>query len=390
MKEHKHMTYENRIVIETLLKQGVSINLIAKTIGKNSSSIYREIKKRREKLNDSNQHCSLTNKTPFICRSCNKKGGCKMIRYGYHAKNAQLNYLSKLKDTRKGIDATEDELEYLDNILKDRIVMKNQSIYHFYQTEKDNLGFSLSTIYRYIDQGYLHSMGNEHLLRKLKFKPRKKENEPNYKVDNIIRLGRKYDDYKKYINENPTANIVQMDLVIGKTKDTNCILTILFTNSNLMLMFLVNKYSTESITNVFNKLKSSLGHDRFKELFEVILTDNGWEFSKPADIEIDPKTGEKLVNVFYCNPYSSWEKGKLERNHEFIRYIIPKGISFDSLDQRKLNKMMNNINNTLRKSLKNKTPYILFKELYGAPTCNILHLQQIKKKDIDLGYKNII
>ena len=69
--------------------------------------------------------------------------------------------------------------------------------------------------------------------------------------------------------------------------------------------------------------------DLFKKMFEIILTDNGWEFSKPNDIEFDYNTGEKLINVFYCNPYSSWKKGGIERNHEFIRYIIPKGITFD-------------------------------------------------------------
>ena len=69
----------------------------------------------------------------------------------------------------------------------------------------------------------------------------------------------------------------------------------------------------------------------FKHLFEVILTDNGWEFSKPEDIEFDQETGEKLINLFYCEPYSSWQKGGIERNHEFIRYIIPKGITFDKL-----------------------------------------------------------
>lgn len=74
----------------------------------------------------------------------------------------------------------------------------------------------------------------------------------------------------------------------------------------------------------------------YKSLFEVILTDNGWEFSLPEEIEFDPETGEKLVNIFYTEPYSSWQKGFIERNHEFIRYVISKGISFDNLTKKRL------------------------------------------------------
>ena len=65
-----------------------------------------------------------------------------------------------------------------------------------------------------------------------------------------------------------------------------------------------------------------------------ILTDNVWEFSIPEDIEYNYKTGERLIKIFYTESYSSWQKGGIERNHEFIRYIIPKGITFDYLTKK--------------------------------------------------------
>ncbi|MDO5491781.1 MAG: hypothetical protein Q4F96_05225, partial [Bacillota bacterium] len=65
------------------------------------------------------------------------------------------------------------------------------------------------------------------------------------------------------------------------------------------------------------------GEFEFSRLFEVILTDNGSEFSAPGSIEFSTLTGEQLSYVFYCNPNSSWQKGALEKNHEYIRYVLP-------------------------------------------------------------------
>lgn len=384
----KHLNYEDRLIIEQFIRNNISFNTILNNLSVNKSTLYREIKNRRTKLNNSTIICSKTNKFPFTCGNCKQKNYCKKAKYVYTARNAHINYNTNLKDSRRGVDATFEEIEYLDNLLDNRLAKKNQSIYHIYITEKDNIGFSLPTIYRYINNGYLKSIDNGHLLRKLSYKPRKKTKKVNeFITDNSIKLGRRYDDYKEYIKNNPNTSVVQMDLVIGKASDSHCILTLLFTNSNLMLMFIIKKYSTSEVTKIFNNLKRRLGNDTFKTLFEVILTDNGWEFSKPADIEFNYETGEKLINVFYCNPYSSWEKGKLERNHEFIRYITPKSISFDSLEQSNVNLMANNINNTLRKILNDLTPYIIFKDLYGQEICEKLNLKYINPKDVDLSYK---
>ena len=201
--------------------------------------------------------------------------------------------------------------------------------------------------------------------------------------------GRKYSDFIQYINNNPNANVVEMDTVIGKFEDVNCIMTLYFRKSKLMLMFLIKKYKPNEVTKIFNEIRNSIGDELFKRMFEVILTDNGWEFSKPDDIEFNYETGEKLINVFYCDSYSSWQKGGIERNHEFIRYIIPKGISFDNLTKKNVTDMMNNINNVQRKTLDYQTPYQLFKKEYGDNISKKFHLKPIKKDEINLGYKLI-
>lgn len=194
-------------------------------------------------------------------------------------------------------------------------------------------------------------------------------------------------DFEEYIKNNHDANTVEMDTVIGKFEDVKCIMTLYFRNSKLMLMFFIKKYKPSEVTKVFNSLRKTLGDDLYKKLFEVILTDNGWEFSKPEDIEFNYETGEKLINVFYTEPYSSWQKGGIERNHEFIRYIIPKGISFNNLTKKDIIDMMNNINNVQRKSLDYQTPYQLFTKKYGKDISTKFHLKEIQKDEINLSYK---
>ncbi len=96
---------------------------------------------------------------------------------------------------------------------------------------------------------------------------------------------------------------------------------------------------------------------------------------------------KKIINVFYCEPYSSWQKGGIERNHEFIRYIIPKGITFDNLNNENITRMMNNINNIKRKSMDFKTPYSIFTKIYGEKISKALHLHHIDEENVDLSYR---
>lgn len=111
------------------------------------------------------------------------------------------------------------------------------------------------------------------------------------------------------------------------------------------------------------------------------------EFSKPHEIECDPMTGEKLISLFYTEPYSSWQKGAIERNHEFIRYVIPKGITFDNLTNKNVIDIMNNINNVKRKSLNFLSPYQLFIIKYGNKTADKFLLEYIPKDNVNLSYK---
>ena len=119
-----------------------------------------------------------------------------------------------------------------------------------------------------------------------------------------------------------------MDGVILK-KGGQTLLTILFTNCDLQLMSLRERNTSASVSEVFRRLRRVLGDTRFKMLFQVVLTDRGSEFTDPMRIEADTENGEAQCRVFYCDPMNSNQKSACERNHEFIRYVIPKGEAKD-------------------------------------------------------------
>lgn len=383
----ERITLEDRIIIEELLRLNFPLKQIAKSISKHSSTVSREIKNRRTH-NEKAVICSKTNRYPFVCTNCNKKYNCSMRKYYYGYRKAHENYLSTLSNSRRGIDMDIDQIEYWNDYFRDRLKEKNQPITHIFNSLDSKFPKSIQTFYNYIHKGYFTSIHDEMLSRSFSYKVRvKKEKIKTISRDNIIRKGRKYEDFINFIKLDKEANIVEMDTVIGKFEDTKCIMTLYFRDSKLMLMYLIAKYKPSEVTKVFNTIKSSVGEDNFKNLFKVILTDNGWEFSKPENIEFNYDTGEKLVNVFYCESYSSWQKGGIERNHEFIRYIIPKGITFDNLNQKDVTNMMNHINNVKRKSLDYQTPYEMFNQKYGDEICESLHLKYIPKNEVNLSYK---
>jgi IS30 family transposase len=127
----------------------------------------------------------------------------------------------------------------------------------------------------------------------------------------------------------------------------------------------------------------TVGPDYFKRLFPLILTDNGSEFSDPKSIETIQGT-EKLTNIFYCYPYSAFQKPEVENNHELIRRVIPKGKSMDHLVQADITLLMSHVNSYIRKKLNDQSPYDSFSSRYGFKLINALGITRIDANDIIL------
>ena len=124
--------------------------------------------------------------------------------------------------------------------------------------------------------------------------------------------------------------------------------------------------------------------ERFINIFKVCLTDNGSEFSNQLALEYD-KQGNLRTLIFYCDPSSPYQKGSAERNHEFIRYFIPKGTDLAPFSQNDINLMMNHINSYSRESLGNKTPYEMFSFLYGEEILKTLGCYKISPQNVTLN-----
>lgn len=129
-----------------------------------------------------------------------------------------------------------------------------------------------------------------------------------------------------------------------------------------MIIILLSRCTQDCVINAINNLVEAISLRFFRKYFEVILTDNGSEFKNPWDIEKD-KDGKRRCYVFYCDSYASNQKGKLEKNHEFIRYVIPKGKSMQNFTQNDINKLASHINSTACDSLNGATPFALAKLL---------------------------
>lgn len=228
---------------------------------------------------------------------------------------------------------------------------KKQTTNHLYINHPEVLNFSKVSFYNYINNG-VFEFGPLDFPRIVKHNKKRRTIQ-----EREILIDRKYSDFIEITGKNSNINIVEMDTVEGLKTDSKCILTLFWRKSNFMLMFLLESQTTDEVTKVFEYLQQTLFEDDYKKLFQVILTDNGTEFYDVLNIECNHKTGEQISKVFYCDPGASWQKGGIEKNHEFIRYVLLKKTTFKNLTQNDCLIIANYINSLCRDSLNYNCPF---------------------------------
>ena len=181
--------------------------------------------------------------------------------------------------------------------------------------------------------------------------------------------------------DNPNIRVVEMDTVEG-TKGGKVLQTFLWRENNLMLAFLLENKMMESAVSTIDKLEMALGIEKFKELFPVILTDNGSEFADPDLFEVN-RDGEIRTSIYYCDSRKPEQKGSLEKNHEYIRYVVPKGKPFDDYIQEQITMMINNINSTIRPQ-SGKSPAAMAMESFGEDVMKKLGLTIVEPDEVHL------
>ncbi len=305
------------------------------------------------------------NRPPYVCNGCGENNKCKLEKKIYDAKDADNEYRALLKESREGFNLTETEFLNIDTFVSERID-RGLSVYNIVHKNPDIVPCSESTIYRLIHSSTLKARTID-LPRAVRFKVRKGKKKL-MKIDKRCTLNHTYADYEKFVAENFDIQIIEMDSVEGK-KGRKVLLTFMIRSCNMMFAFIRERNTSQSVTDRINWLYQTLPEDTYQSLFGVLLTDNGTEFSNPSAIEQYEDT--QRTRVFYCDPYSSYQKPKVENNHELIRKVIPKGTSIDHLTQEDIDLMMSHINSYARKSLSNLSPTELFIQAYGI---EVLHL----------------
>jgi len=389
----KHLDLNKRIKIEKGIEENLNFSQIAKEINKSPRTVSYEILKNRNveycsSWAGKHNSCEKTLKPPYVCNACPSRRGCRKTRYYYYAHDAQGKYEKLRSDCRTGIDMTSTEFKELNQIVSKEI-KNGHSFSMIVRNHGNDFSVGKRTLYNYVEKGYLDII-NLDLPRKVRYKKRNRNHFPIPK-DTKIRINRTYEDFKDYVKQyndnNFNINIVEMDTVEGiKGDDEAVLLTLLFRQANFMLAFKLDSKTSENVSNLFLYLKKLLGYEKFHELFPIILTDNGTEFSNPDVIEYNGNHVYK-TKVFYCDPGHSEQKGKIEVNHEYIRRFITKGISFNLYTQDDINLMLNHINSVKRDSLNGDNPYTLMKDFLPNEIIDLFDVKEIEQTDIILKPK---
>jgi len=406
MKKYKHLTSFDRDIIQRRLIAGESFKSIGRELDKDPTTISKEVRVHiqfkqtggygrsyndcRHRKNCSATHlcgnkrckryccfckahrcsllcpdyqaqiCTKLDKPPYVCNGCEDKSRCTLEKRLYSAAHAQKEYEQTRTEARQGLQITEHEASRLNDIISP-LLRQGQSLHHICIHHKDEIMCHERTLYHYVNAG-IFSARNIDMPRIIRMGHRKSKKK-SFKVDKKCRENRTYWDYQEFMAKYPGMPVVEMDTVEG-IKGGKVLLTIHFVVPQFMLAFIRDANTSQSVIDAFNQLSQKLGPDSFRNLFPVLLGDNGSEFSNPTAIEIDAQ-GNPRSRVFYCDPQAPYQKGAVENNHTLIRRIIPKGTSLDYLTQEDINMVMNHVNSYGRKNLGDKSPYQIFAALYG-------------------------
>lgn len=430
--DSKHLTTTQRIKIEKGLLDGDSLASIARRIAKHPSTVAKEIKKYRffpdretpsKKLpcllkkncqirflcdkkdcvklcktcydpareadcleicpDYAATVCSKIQKAPYVCNGCPKFKRCSLQHALYSAQRADEASQDLLVSCRNGINQSPADIALLDQLISP-LLKQGQSLAHIYAHHGHEIPCCRRTLYNYIDQG-VFTARNIDLRRRVRY--RCKERKQGTRVSlaaREFRINRTYDDFCTLMKKAPSSPVVEMDTVEGgRGNSKQAFLTLFFRNCSLMLIFVLPEKTQECVTEVFDTLSEKLGVSTFQDLFPLILTDNGTEFQNPQRLECN-RHGASRTRIFYCNPNCSWQKGMLEKNHEYLRYVIPKGQSLDAYDQNDASLLMNHINSEARDSLNGCTPFRLSLLLLNPKLHELLKLVPIPPDEVTL------
>lgn len=379
-----HLTVQERIIIEKGIENGFTKAAIALTIGKDKSTVGKEIKKHRElvhkssyKINCANMKncshnhicvncadfkpftCNRRDRSPGACSGCSKYTHCRYDKYRYKADFSHKKYREDLVDSRTGINMSYEEYKAMADIIVP-LIKAGHSPYHIV-TNHPELNISEKTLYNYIENGIFREFGLLDINLRIKTKrkiTKKASNKYKKREDKKYLNGRTYDDFINYTAENKNLSVVEMDTVYNNGSTCPFMQTFKFLDYSFMFIVYQEEKTAKSIVEGVDLLEKILGKDLFSEEVAIIKTDRGSEFCDAEGFEKEENESRR-TRIFYCDPMASGQKGSLENNHKEIRYICPKENDLNDLglnSQEKENLIVSHINSQSKEHLKGKSP----------------------------------
>ena len=379
-----HLTAQERLIIEKGIENGSTKAAIALTIGKDKSTVGKEIKKHRElvhkssyKINCANMKncshnhvcdncadfkpftCNRRDRSTGACNGCSKYTHCRYDKYRYKADFSHKKYREDLVDSRTGINMSYEECKAMADIIVP-LIKAGHSPYHIV-TNHPELNISEKTLYNYIENGIFREFGLLDIDLRIKTKrkiTKKASNKYKKREDKKYLNGRTYDDFINYTAENKNLSVVEMDTVYNNGSTGPFMQTFKFLDYSFMFIVYQEEKTAKSMVEGVDLLEKILGKDLFSEEVAIIKTDRGSEFCDAEGFEKEENESRR-TRIFYCDPMASGQKGSLENNHKEIRYICPKENDLKDLglnSQEKANLIVSHINSQSKEHLKGKSP----------------------------------
>jgi IS30 family transposase len=328
--KNSDLTYEDRVIIEDMLrsKKKYSLEDIANKLGRNKSIISRE-----------------------ISRNSENKWYEKWARYRkvYSAMLAQGKYELRKKNAGRKSKILKDRAlkQYIENrILKDKWSPEEVAGY----IKKHNIKFSIQPsfqlIYYWIEKKYLNIKPLD-LVHKAKLKNKNRKEEKEHYPKHIEKS---IHNRPQIINENKEFGHWELDCVEGLKENKKTYMTILERMTKKYIVIEMESHTNNCIKKAIDSLEEKYGK-YFKKIFKSMTTDNGHEFLNYEAIEESIFEKEKRTEVYYADPYSSWQKGMNENCNGILRRFIPKGTDLEKISIEKLEQILYKINHKPRKIL---------------------------------------
>lgn len=337
MRTFKQLTTNDRLRLEVLLKAKHKPKEIAKILHVHISTIYREMKRGTFTALNSD----LTTEERYSPDIADQK--------------AKENLAAKGADIKIGND--HEFARRIEEIIINDGYSPAAALARVREEGIYNTTICVTTLYSYIDKGVFFNLTNAQLPVK------RKEKRPYRKVtQKRASKGESIENRPEEIDTREEFGHWEMDTVVGKqgvSKKSLLVLTERKTRKEIVI--LLPEHTAAAVVRALNGLERKLGK-KFREIFKSITVDNGSEFSDYKGMEKSRRSNKKRTTIYYCHPYSSWERGSNENQNKLVRRHIPKGTNFDNKKQSEINRMTEWINNYPRRIFGYKTSEQLFNE----------------------------